>query len=105
MSIPFTQYMLPNGRQRRYVIDMPEPVEEAARVLIAKGYHFDIEILTTGMVSMTCEKGEECTAIEICSNDEQVPVHVEKLIRTATELEENDKTQTHKDDEAKDVPV
>jgi hypothetical protein len=98
--------MLPNGRQKQITIDMPEPVEEAAKNLIEKGCHFDIEILTTGAVSMTCEKDEECIAIEICTNGEQVPIHVKKLVQTATNLlEENEKTKTHEDNQAKDVPV
>jgi hypothetical protein len=59
-GIPFTQYLRPYGAQRDVFIDMPPDVEAKAQALIAQGYRFDIEILTTGMVSMTCEWSSSC---------------------------------------------
>ena len=83
MSIPFTQYLMPDGRTTEVTIDMPAHVEQAAHALIAKGCHFDIEMLSTGMISMTCEKGDDCLSIEVCPNDERVVAGVEKIIRSA----------------------
>lgn len=88
MSIPFTQYLLPNGRMEVITIDMPEPVERAAQALIEAGCHFDAEILTTGLISLTCEEGEDLLSIEVCENNEAVLKAVENLIREAAGLKE-----------------
>lgn len=85
MSIPFTQYFLPDGRAESVSIDMPEDIEEKARKLIEKGCHFDIEMLTTGMISMTCEKDDELLSISICNNDPSVLESVKYIIDVATE--------------------
>lgn len=81
MSIPFTQYLMPDGRRNEVTIDMPANVEQAAFALIEKGCHFDIEMLSTGMISMTCEKDEDLIAIEVCPNDERVVAGVEKIVK------------------------
>jgi len=83
MSIPFTQYLRPDGRKAFVTIDMPAEVEAIASELIKNGYHFDIEELTTGAVSMTCEKYDDSISMEVCSNGPAVVECVEKLIRTA----------------------
>ena len=43
-QIPFTQYLLPNGRPKPTSIHMEEPVSSFAETLIAKGYRFECEI-------------------------------------------------------------
>ena len=83
MSIPFTQYLRPNGRTRDVTIDMPEDIEKKAQELLATGHHFDIEELTTGMVSMTCEKGDDIISIQVCENGPPVEDAVKELIETA----------------------
>jgi hypothetical protein len=83
MSIPFTQYLLPNGRKKDVSIDMPSDVEIDAFYLISKGCHFDIEMLTTGAISMTCEQGDEIVSIEICNNDNSTIAGVQKLVKSA----------------------
>ena len=83
MSIPFTQYLMPDGRQKEVTIDMPANVEQAARALIEKGCHFDIEMLSTGLISMTCEKGDDLISMEVCPNDERVVAGVEKIVKVA----------------------
>jgi hypothetical protein len=83
MSIKFTQYLRPNGRQRPVEIDMPKEVEEKAQTLISDGYHFDIEQLATGMISMTCEKGDEIVSMEVCPNGPEVVDGVQKIIERA----------------------
>ena len=85
MAIPFTQYFLPNGRQEQVVIDMDPETEKLAQELIAAGFHFDIETLTTGMISMTCEKDEDMVAIKLASNGPAVVTAVEDLVRDAYE--------------------
>jgi hypothetical protein len=85
MSILFTQYFLPDGHTKPNSIDMPEDVEEKARKLIEKGCHFDVETLTTGMISMTCEKDDEVLSISICENGPPVLNSVRYIIDVATE--------------------
>jgi len=62
MTIPFTQYLLPNGRITRINIERPKEIEELAHRFIHSGGRYECEILTTGMVSITAVKkvdGEE----------------------------------------------
>ena len=51
--IPFTQYLLPNGRRKEVTIEVDQDVAEKARELIAEGLAFECEVLTTGHVSLT----------------------------------------------------
>lgn len=76
----FTQYLLPDGKQRKVIIDLPEKFEKMVKELESIGCHFDVEILTTGMVSFTCEQGDDLIAIELSPNDENVPVAVKRLV-------------------------
>ncbi len=83
MSIPFTQYLMPDGEIRPVEIEMDNDIEEKAQALIKLGCHFNIEMLSTGLVSMTCEKDDEedeLIAIEICNNNPDVIKAVYKLV-------------------------
>jgi hypothetical protein len=88
MSIPFTQYLLPDGREKQIAIDRPEDIENLAICLMKSGYHFDAEVLCTGEVSFTCERdGREDTevlSIEICQNGPPVLEAIDKMIREAS---------------------
>lgn len=86
MSIPFTQYLMPDGRKKLAAIEMEAEVEAKAKTLLEKGCHFDIEVLNTGMISMTCEKGEELISIAICENNFAVVDSVRLIIDKATEM-------------------
>jgi hypothetical protein len=83
MSIPFIQFLRPDGRRKAVEIDMPEEVENLAATLIEAGCRFEIEELTTGMVNMECMLENYCVAGELCPNGPPVPDAVEKLIRNA----------------------
>jgi hypothetical protein len=83
MSIPFTQYLRPDGRKRAMTIDMDKEIEDKAQLLIAKGLHFDIEELTTGLISMTCGDSEEIISMEVCPNGPEVVESVKKLVQYA----------------------
>jgi hypothetical protein len=63
---------------------MPEDVEAKARVLLEKGCHFDVEILTTGMISLTCEKDDDLISIAVCENGPAVIDSVRAIIESAT---------------------
>jgi hypothetical protein len=87
MGIPFTQYMLPDGRKVPVSVERPAEIEGMAQQFIEMGGRFECEMLSTGQISLTavCEiDGEEQDAeIEICANGPSVPDAVDRLVRSA----------------------
>jgi len=84
MSIPFTQYLRPHGHPRAMShTGQPPEVEKKAHDLIAAGCVFEIEELTTGMISMTCERRDKVLGHEICPNGPPVVEAVRTLVETA----------------------
>ena len=85
MSIPFTQYLRPDGRTRDVDIEMPAEIEQLAQIFIRRGGKYECEELTTGHVSLTAVHlvdGEyQDIAIQVCENGPEVPACVEKLVR------------------------
>ena len=87
-AIQFTQYLLPRGQKRQTTIVRPVPVAEQAERLAAAGCRFEIELLTTGQVSMTIERDDdegetEVLGMEIVSNGPDVPPAVDKMVGDA----------------------
>lgn len=82
MAIPFTQYMRPDGHRVPQFIDLDATTEEKSANLIAQGFRFEIEVLTTGEVSMTIVHDDYgCdVAIRVCPNGPQVPAKVAEMI-------------------------
>ena len=83
MSIPFTQYLLPDGRKRYELVDRPQEIEDIANSFIANGGKFECEILTTGHVSFTACKFDRDVEIEICTNGPDVLEAIDRLVRRA----------------------
>lgn len=84
MPIPFTQFLMPDGRRTHVEIDRPPEIEAKAHSLIQCGCRFEIEMLRTGQISMTVERGEDETlAIEVCPNGPDVPVCVDRIVVNA----------------------
>jgi hypothetical protein len=88
VSISFTQYLLPSGRQCRVSSDRPPEIEAIAKELHKSGVYFDIEILSTGLVSMTAEREDDdgetvLLACEITVNGPEILLAVDRMIRTA----------------------
>ncbi len=81
--IPFTQFMMPDGRQVENTIERPAEIEEKAKALINAGYRFEIEVLNTGEISMECCLGHASLASEICVNGPAVPLATDKMINEA----------------------
>ena len=75
--IPFTQYMLPNGAKKEVGFQVDNEIQLLADDLLKAGCHFDVEVLRTGLVSMTCENEGELfednpvLSIKISRNDPQ----------------------------------
>ena len=83
--IDFTQYLMPHGRAKPVSVDRPDDVYQKARELIRAGYHFEIEMLSTGDVHMDCSRdgSDEPLANELCANGPDVPPAVDRLVDTA----------------------
>ena len=79
-SIPFTQYLLPNGERRAVSINRPDPVVEKAKAIMEAGFRFECEMLSTGHVSFTVSDDYWDYAIRICLNGPEVPRIVDELI-------------------------
>jgi len=86
MSIPFTQYLRPDGRTRPVTVDRPADIEALAKKVIDKGWTFCIEELRTGEVSMTVSDGEVDVAVRLCDNGPSVPAMIDELVKEAASL-------------------
>lgn len=81
--IPFTQYLLPDGRPKDIHIDRSPEVEELAFKFIKAGGRYEAEILRTGEVSLTARKNDEDIAIVVCPNRPGVGEKVDELVRAS----------------------
>ena len=80
-DIPFTQFLLPDGRQKAVTIDRPREVAERVQFMIKMGCRFEIEMLSTGEISLAVEHGDDTYAIEIVPNGPEVPLAVDRIVR------------------------
>jgi hypothetical protein len=90
VSIPFTQFLRPNGRRTTVSIERGTEVEAMAAKLIGAGCRFEIEELMTGMVSIEAvadntadSESPHCLALELVQNGPSVPATVDKLVKEA----------------------
>lgn len=83
-SIQFTQYLRPDGRKVAVWIDRPQDIAEKAEKVIAAGYRFECEELTTGDVSLTVANDDDGDLeIEVVENGPSVPAAVDRLVERA----------------------
>jgi hypothetical protein len=89
VSIPFTQYLRPDGRRTDVSIDRPADVEAMANVFISAGGCFECEELLTGHASLTAvfplNEGPEDIAIEVVPNGPPVEAAVDRLVASAVD--------------------
>jgi hypothetical protein len=79
--IPFTQYLLPDGRKKYTEIERPDAICEMAESITDMGFSFECEILTTGQASLTISGKDGDEDIIICSNEPgKVSESVDKLV-------------------------
>lgn len=84
MSIPFTQYLLPDGRKKAESIARPAAIEALARRFIDAGGYFECEMLTDmETVSLTAGIDDEDIAIRLARNGPDIPVSIDALVREA----------------------
>lgn len=89
MSISFTQFLRPDGRRGAVTIERPPDIEDLAKEIMRAGCRFEIEVLTTSQVSMEIVRDvpdpdiDDSIAIEICDNGPEVPLAVDRLVKTA----------------------
>jgi hypothetical protein len=83
MSIPFTQYLRPNGRRRQVSIERPSLVEKMADHVISRGYVFECEELSNGTCSLTVTNDEGDLEVELCRNGPEVSDAVDVLVKRA----------------------
>jgi len=84
----FIQYLMPNGLKKEVSTECSPDIESKAKAIREWGGEFEIEVLSTGAVSMTIEydddEGERRSlAHEICPNGPDVPAAVKRLVETA----------------------
>lgn len=84
--IPFTQYLLPDGRRQTITIERSPEIEAKAATIIAAGLRFETEVLSDGAtVSLTVSDPveEEDVAIELVPNGPGIPDAVDRLVEAA----------------------
>jgi len=89
MDIEFTQYLRPDGRTKVVQMDRPEDIVLMAEKILESGkYRFEVEVLMTDQVSVTCfdTEEEEDIAIEISANGPPLPAAIDKMIGDAFDI-------------------
>ena len=81
-AIPFTQYLMPDGRAAEVSIDRPDEIAAKAQRIIAKGYRFECEMLSDRQtISLTITDPDEGDVeIEVVENGPDVPLAVDRMI-------------------------
>lgn len=80
-NIPFTQYLMPNGRKSPVTIDRPEEIATKAQAIIDRGYRFECEMLSDySTVSLTIADNDDDHEIEVCPNGPEVPQRIDAMI-------------------------
>lgn len=85
-AVPFTQYLLPDGRRRPVEIQMDDETVAKAQQLLDTGLRFECEVLRNGVVSFTIVgylpsiKEEGDVDIKLVPNGSGVPDAVKEMI-------------------------
>ena len=84
--VEFTQHLLPDGRQKKVIIDRPDEIADIAEQFVKKGGRLEIELLATGVISITAELGDDTIAHELVKNGPDVPASVDIVILGTKEV-------------------
>ncbi len=85
VSIPFTQYLRPNGETRNESIERSVEIEKIALEAYEKGVRYEAEVLRTGEVSLTAMFEGDAVAHEVVPNGPGVLDAVDRLVKTTAE--------------------
>ncbi len=89
MQIPFTQYLLPHGRQRPTAIDRPDDIAQQAMALIEQGYCFECEMLrdmkTISLTVASPDNDVGDITIVLSDNGPDIGPAVDKLVAQAVQ--------------------
>lgn len=84
-SIPFTQYLRPDGRKQHVRTSDPSYTDndlKTAQEIIDAGFRFEVEQLRNGMISLTISDDDGDYVHKFCNNNIDVPATVKLLIHT-----------------------
>jgi hypothetical protein len=85
--IPFTQYLLPDGRKKSITIERPDDIADMAEKIIETGEgQFTSEVLQTGDVSFAFETDEEDLVLDVCPNGPEVLDSVDFVVKETFKL-------------------
>ncbi len=86
VTAEFTQYLLPDGRQKQATFEIADDLQSHLTTIEAVGARLECEVLTTGAVSLTVtsEDGNDFD-IELVPNGPEVPAAVDRLVRRFNE--------------------
>jgi hypothetical protein len=81
-EIPFTQYLLPDGRKSRTTMETNREVYAKAQRILSAGLVFEIEVLRTGDVSATIVDPIEEIDVDITvgRNDHTLADNISEMI-------------------------
>lgn len=80
-EVPATQIVRPLGfRTPTSIGGLKEGVYKRAMKLMGRGYSFEVETLSTGLVALTITHGGSDIATELSSNGPEVPVAFGRLV-------------------------
>ena len=79
---------MPNGRRKEIYIDRPKDIENKAHILQKAGWSFEIEMLSTGTISMEiCRKNEDWSmrtlSSKLCDNSPGIEKAVDEMVEEA----------------------
>ena len=80
--IEFTQYLMPDGRQKKIFISRAPAIEDMANRIRAIGLTFEAEMLSTGAISLTVTDldNEKDIDTELIANGPEVLLAIDRLI-------------------------
>ena len=81
IDIPFTQYLMPDGRKEEVKIARSAGVAKKAQEIISAGYALECEMLSDySTISLTICDDKEDLDIELCKNGPGIPEAVDNMI-------------------------
>lgn len=81
MIVNVIQYLRPDGRRRRQVVDLDDELKGAYKNMTVADCFFEAEELTTGEISITISDADRDVDIRIVENGPPVIAAMEEMLR------------------------